>query len=126
MILARHLRDMAVVLGDTLIKPVQLAQQVADRRVGPARQILEVRCGLASHGGRLLRQHDAELREQAADAVDGGGALLDPALADPVHAQARLLVLALDRHEAHVRPLHRLADRLGVGRIVLAAPADIR
>jgi hypothetical protein len=25
----------------------------------------------------------------------------------------------LDRHEAHARPLHRLADRLGIGPVVL-------
>ncbi len=34
--------------------------------------------------------------------------------------QQGLLLLALDRYEAHGWPLHRLADRLGVGPIVLA------
>src|SRR5206468_9715292 len=35
--------------------------------------------------------------------------------------QRRLLVTALDRHEAHPRPAHRFADRFGVDRVVLAA-----
>ena len=39
----------------------------------------------AAHRGCLQRQHDAELAEQAADAVDGRGALLDEALARAVH-----------------------------------------
>src|ERR1044071_2347442 len=32
-----------------------------------------------------------------------------------------LLVGSLDRHEAHGRPLHRFADSLGIGRVVLLA-----
>ena len=114
---------MAVVLGDALIKPVQLAQRVANRRVGPAGQILQVRRCLTAHRRGLLRQHDPELAQEATDAVDGGGALLDQALAHPVHAQPCLLVVALDRNKAHVRPLHGLADRPGVGGVVLAALA---
>jgi len=66
---------------------------------------------------------DPELAQEAAQAVDRGGALLDEPLAHAVDAQPRLLVLALDRNEAHVRPLHCFADRLRVGRVVLAAPA---
>ena len=34
--------------------------------------------------------------------------------------QCRLLLFGLDRHEAHGRPRHGLADRRGVGRVVLA------
>src|SRR5678815_2614011 len=109
---------MAVVLGDALVKPVQLAQRVADRRVGPAGQILQVRRRLAAHGGRLLRKHDAELAQEATDAVDGGGALLDQALAHSVHAQARLLVLALDWNEAHVR-------RCTASQIAVASAASV-
>ena len=114
---------MAVVLGDALVKPVQLTQRVANRRVGPAGQILQVRRRLTAHVDCLLRKHDAELAQEATDAVDGGGALLDQALAHPVDTQPRLLVLALDRHEAHVRSLHGLADGLGVGGVVLASLA---
>jgi len=32
-----------------------------------------------------------------------------------------LLLGGLDRHKAHPRPAHRLADRLGIGGIVLVA-----
>ena len=35
--------------------------------------------------------------------------------------ERRLLIGCLVRHEAHGRPAHRLAQRLGVGRVVLAA-----
>ena len=42
---------------------------------------------LAPHGGRFQRQHNPELREQAADAVDRGRALLNEALAGTVHRQ---------------------------------------
>jgi hypothetical protein len=38
-----------------------------------------------------------------------------------VHQQRRLLLGRLDRHEPHRRPLHRLADRFRIGRIVLVA-----
>lgn len=40
-----------------------------------------------------------------------------------MHDQHRLLLLALDRHKAHVRSPDRLADRLGIVRVVLAALA---
>jgi hypothetical protein len=105
-------------------RPLPIVEtSVADRRVRPAGQVLEVRCGLAAYGGGLLRQDNAELREQAADAVDSGRALLDQALAHAVHAQPGLLVLALDRNEPHVRSLHCFADRSRVGCVVLAALA---
>ena len=72
------------------------------------------RCAAASRRtvAAFCGKHDAELLEQATHAVDRGRALLDQALAHAVHAQPGLLVLALDRHEAHVRSLHCLADRL--------------
>jgi len=120
LIVARHLQHVVVVLGDALVEPVDVAQRVADGRVRPAWQILEVDGGLAAHCGRPLREHDAELREQAADAVDRGRALLDQALAHTVNTQARLLVLALDRNETHVRSLHGFADGHRVRCVVLA------
>jgi hypothetical protein len=70
-----------------------------------------------------LRQHDAQLREQATDAGERGGALLHKTLAGAVHQQLALLLKALDRHEAHVGPADGLADGCGIGRIVLAALA---
>jgi hypothetical protein len=59
--------------------------------------------------------------EMAAQRVDRRGALADQLVAHAMQYQRRLLVPGLHRHEAHARPLHRLAARLGVGRIVLVA-----
>jgi len=62
------------------------------------------------------------LTEQAANAVDRGSALLDEPLSHTVNRQPGLRVLALDRDKAHVRPLNRFANGLGVSRVVLATP----
>jgi hypothetical protein len=53
-----------------------------------------------------LRQHGALAHQQFA-----------PAMQD----QHALLLFALHRHETHGRPRHRFADRLGIGRVVLAS-----
>src|SRR6202000_776293 len=49
------------------------------------------------------------------------GAPPDQLRAQPEQHQRRLLFLALDRHELHRWPAHRLAQRLGVAAIVLVA-----
>ena len=72
---------MHVVLLHPLVQVMNLAEQVADDGVGVAGQILQVGRRLAAHDLGLLRQHDAEFRQQAADAVDGGGTGLDIPLA---------------------------------------------
>ena len=54
----------------------------------PPGKIIEMMGGLAPNDLGLLRQHDAELGEQAADAVEGGGASRHVALARAV-AQPR-------------------------------------
>jgi len=118
-----HDLDVRVVLRHAFVQPGDLAEQVADDGVGVARQVLQALAVPAAHGGGLERQHDAEPAEQAADAVERGGALFDKPLASAVHHQARLLVEVLDRHKAHVRALDGLADGGGVGRVVLAALA---
>ena len=51
-----------------------LAEQIADDSVGPARQIFQHGQRLAAHGAGVERHDDAQLAEQAADAVDRGGA----------------------------------------------------
>jgi hypothetical protein len=71
--------DVGVVLGDALVEPGHLAEQVADDGVGPAGQVFQVLAGALAHGGGLEGQHDAVLAEQAADAVEVAGALLDKA-----------------------------------------------
>jgi hypothetical protein len=57
----------------------------------------------------------------SAQAIDQHGALAHQQFPRAMQDQHALLLFALHRHEAHVRPCHRLADRLGIGRVVLAA-----
>lgn len=83
-----HRLDVAVVLGDAFVEPMQFAEQVANGRVGPARQIFQAQAGLAPNHFRSLRQDMAVLAEQTADSVDRGRALFDESLAHAVDAQA--------------------------------------
>ncbi len=64
--------------------------------------------------------NEPKLGRIAADPVDQLGALADQPIAHPHQHEGRLLLWGLNRHEAHGRPAHRLADRLGIGGIVLA------
>ena len=56
-----------------------------------------------------------------AHGIDQLRALADQQVTRPVQHQRSLLLGALDRHEAHRRPRHRLADRGRIGSVVLAA-----
>jgi hypothetical protein len=69
-----------------------------------------------------LRGDQPELGAVTADGVDQHGALANEQLAASMKHQHALPLGALDRHQAHGRPGHRLADRLSVGRIVLLPP----
>ena len=83
------------------------------------------------HGRQLsdvldaLGHDDAKLGKVAAQGIDQHGALADEQASRPVQHQHALLLRALDRNEAHRRPGHCLADRFGVGRIILL-PLDVR
>jgi hypothetical protein len=112
LVLARDGLDVLVVDGDAFIEPVQLAQQVADDGVGPAGQVLQGRVGLAPHGRGLERQHDAQLAEQAAQAVDRGSARLDVALTRAMHHQPRLLV---DNRADHILRCLRMQPGSSLG-----------
>jgi hypothetical protein len=57
----------------------------------------------------------------AAHRVDQRGALADQQLARRLHHGGSLGLGILDRHEAHAGTAGRLADRLGIGAIILAA-----
>lgn len=118
-----HHADVLIVLSNALIKPADLTQQITDNGVGPAGQILQAGQRLAAHHGSLQGQHDAQLREQTAEAVDRGGALLDKTLAGAVHQQLALLVDRFNRHNAHGGSGDGFADGGGIGRVVLAALA---
>src|SRR5271166_794480 len=63
----------------------------------------------------------AELARIAPDGVAQLRAITDQPVTDADQHQGRLLLSRLDRHEAHCRPAHRLAQRFRVRRIVLAA-----
>src|ERR1700735_5706188 len=60
-----------------------------------------------------------------ADGVGQLRAIADQPVTHTDQHQCRLLLGRLRRHEAHRRPAHRLTQRFGIGRIVLAA-LDIR
>jgi hypothetical protein len=64
------------------------------------------------YGGGLQRQHDAELRQQSAQPVDGGSALLDEPLAHAVHGEQGLLIGRLHRHEAQGGPSRPAASQM--------------
>ena len=64
---------------------------------------------------------DPELREVTAQGVDQHRPLPDQEVPSLVEHQGCLLIDALDRHEAHRRPGHRLADGLGISGVGLSA-----
>jgi len=88
----RHQLDVVVVLGNAFVQMADLAEQIADDSVGPAGQVFQVGHGFAAHHGSLEGQDNAQFAEQAANAVERGGALLYKALAGAVHHELALLV----------------------------------
>src|SRR4051812_40494394 len=60
-----------------------------------------------------------ELGQVTAERVDGLCALTNEQVPRAEHNGCGLLVRALEGHEAHSGALSRLADRLGIGRVVL-------
>jgi len=67
------------------------------------------------------RRNDAELSQVAAQRIDEHRPLPNQEIADTVRDERRLLLRGLHRHEAHGGPTHGLADRFGIGGIVLVA-----
>ncbi len=92
----------------------------------PARRCRGPRCA-RSAGPRAGTLGDAQpySAQVAAKSVDRLCPLAYREIARPEHHAAGLLLFVLHRREAHARPLRRLADRLGVGRVVLL-PLDER
>lgn len=108
---------------DAFIQPGDFAKQIADDGVGPAGQVFEVGQCFAPHGGCLEGQHDARLRQQAPDAVEGGGVLFHETLVGTVHHQLTLLFDDLEGHEAHLGSGDGFADGRRISSIVLATLA---
>ena len=77
------------------------------------------------HASAANGSSDPEFGEMRPDRVRNCCQLSDEQMPCPMQRQARLLLRRFDRHETHIRPLHRLANRLGVGRVVLLA-FDVR
>ncbi len=71
--------------------------------------------------GRSLRRDDAHLGQEPAQAIAELGALANQKIARPMQSPRALLLDALNRHEAHVRPQRRFADCLGVACVGLVA-----
>ena len=104
----------------------ELLELLDEHRQDPTRQLGQARLGLVPDRrdqlcdmARALGRDDAELGQMPAQGVDQHGALTHEQITGAVDGQRRLLRFALDRDEPHRRPGHRLADRRGVGRIVL-------
>ncbi len=70
---------------------------------------------------QAARHLDSELGQQTTHHVHQLRALLDQQVARAVQRQRRLLLSRLHRYEPHARTRYRLADRLSVIRIGLAA-----
>ena len=68
-----------------------------------------------------LRRHQPELCQMRPQRVHQHRALAHQLLAATMQQLTCLLLRRLDRHKAHPRALNRLANRFGVGRIVLVA-----
>jgi hypothetical protein len=121
------LRHTLVAPGDVLVELAPLLGRALDDQAGQRVHLVAgVLQRVAQHAAQRLRAlcvGQAELGQQAADAVDAGRALSLQALAQAVHAQHALLLDGLHGHEAHARARGGLADRCGVVRVVLAGRA---
>ena len=71
---------------DTGIQMGEFAQGITHHVVAPTRQVFQVLVGFAARGCGFGGQHDAQLGQQATDAVDEGGALFHVALANVLGA----------------------------------------
>ena len=71
--------------------------------------------------GGALAHGDPVLEQEAADLVDHRRALADQPAAHAVQSLQLELLAALERDEAHGRPLHGLGDRFGIAIVVLVA-----
>ena len=68
-----------------------------------------------------LRSHNAELGQMRPQGIDHLGPLAHQQIARAMLHQPALLLGRFDLHKTHGRASHRLADRLGVGSIILVA-----
>lgn len=118
---SRERLELAVVPRNASIKHPKVLEQIIDGTACKRWKAFADTPGHTAHFNRSIRKHLAELREKPTHPIDRRGPFLDKALPHPVKAQHRLLLDALHRYKAHRWTLDRLADRLGVIAVVLAA-----
>jgi hypothetical protein len=121
-------KDTRLDRADLLLRVLELPEQEGHGRASLVWKAIRCRAGgtLAQLGQApdALRHDDPEFPQQTPDRVGELGALPDQQGPGPMQGKNRLLIDGLDWHEAHVRPRHRFADRLGIGGIGLV-PLDI-
>jgi hypothetical protein len=115
--------DLLFELIDLLVEILDVIQQPLHEPSERSRQLVRAVLDQLRHATGDVRNafgdDQAELGQQAPYLVGLCRPSLDEALADAVHGEHRLLLDILHRHEAHIRPTHGLADRLGIGNVVL-------
>ena len=127
---AHHVREMPCV--DLSVELQNLSFELAEQRAhGFETRTRDLRDALVSligngveqvfHAVASNRSNNAELGQMCADRVDDRGLMPDEEMPRPMQHQAALLLGRFGRHEAHARPLHRLADGFGIGSVILLA-----
>jgi len=124
-VLAGNDPDVPVVLRDAFVQAVQLAQRVADRRVGAAGKLFELSDGLPSNRCGLQRQHEAEL---GSSDFTGTKRMFCRCTASQIAAASAASFLpraahAVWRHELRRHQPHRVGMRLQQPRPVVRAAA---
>jgi len=116
--------NLGVEPGDLLIQGPQGGDQHAQDGAGALRQELAGSFDPLDQPGHMrhaLGNHPAVFGEMAAQRIDALSSLAHQKITRAENHGAGLLLLALHRHEPHAGALGCLADRLGVGRIVLVS-----
>jgi hypothetical protein len=127
--LPRTGHDPAIIFEDLLLHHAQLGSQHLQAHACVGRHPLIRRIG--NDVEQMLdavsanRRHDAELGKVRPQCVRQLRSLAVEDQANTVKHHRTLLLRGFDTDEAHGRPCYRLADRLGIGRVVLA-PLDVR
>ena len=103
------------------IAGVRLSSWAADERLRKPRILAPQARGELGEAAPALRRDNPELSQHRPKAVHKLRALLDEQLARALKRPRRLLLLALDRNRAHVRPPGRNADRGRIARVGLVA-----
>ena len=122
---ARTRTDTSVVLKDLLLYDRELRPEHLQAEPGIRWNPLVIFVGdyrqQALEPNAPHRRHDPELRHMRPRRVRQLRALAVEHQADTVKHHHALLFRSLHRHEPHRRPRHRLADRLRIGSVILAA-----